>query len=419
MPSPPVLPNFREKAGDGPDGLTLDAAIERLLASNTDLAARFQDIPKARADVLTAGLRNDPVVFLTASPIPYGRFSPQRPGTTAYDITIVQALDLNGKHKTSKRAAQKMIPVLEARYQDAVRHKIDELYTVYVNVLAARAVREVTRANLDRLTEIVEKSRNQVPQGKHPPIEITRASLRRASARIALQRVEATLVQSRRDLGILLAVPPDQASHLRVRGTLRDLSPPPPCTEELIQLALRARPDLAAHRLSVARADAEVQRERAEALEDFFLFYSPYQATDLSPQNKQSTSSWEIGVLVPMPFFNRNQGEIARARANAVQWRIEVEKEEQEVIDEVRQAATEYAVSRQLVQRYERQILPSARKVRDDKYRAFVGGEKDAGPFLSAQKDYDEIVLLYLEALVRHRRSMLRLNTAVGQRILP
>jgi cobalt-zinc-cadmium efflux system outer membrane protein len=169
----------------------------------------------------------------------------------------------------------------------------------------------------------------------------------------------------------------------------------------------------------VDRADAEIRRARAESLEDFFLFYSPYQGTDLSAQNKQSTTSWEIGLLLPIPAFNRNQGEIARARVNAVQRRVEVEQKEQEVADEVRRAATEYAASRDIVRQYEHEVLPGARELRDEKYRQFIDGTKDVGVFLSAQKDYDEILHHYLEELVRHRRSMLWLNTAVGQRLLP
>jgi len=39
--------------------------------------------------------------------------------------------------------------------------------------------------------------------------------------------------------------------------------------------------------------------------------------------------------------------------------------------------------------------------------------------FLTAVNDYAAIVKQYLDVLVRHRRSMLDLNTAVGQRLLP
>ncbi len=45
-------------ADDGPpDGLTLDQAIELLKRQNLDLRAKAYEIPQARADVLTAGLR--------------------------------------------------------------------------------------------------------------------------------------------------------------------------------------------------------------------------------------------------------------------------------------------------------------------------------------------------------------------------
>jgi outer membrane protein, heavy metal efflux system len=131
-----------------PDGLTLDAAIERLLASNTDLAAKFQDLPKARVDVLSAGLRNNPLVFMSATEIPYQRFSEQRPGATQYNLTLVQPIDVSGKRRSSVAVAQQANQVLEARYQDAVRDEIDKLYTAYVDVLEARALVAVDRAIL-------------------------------------------------------------------------------------------------------------------------------------------------------------------------------------------------------------------------------------------------------------------------------
>jgi cobalt-zinc-cadmium efflux system outer membrane protein len=418
MPSRPA--ELPEEVDEGPaDGMTLGEAIERLLQANIDLSAKFQDIPKARADVLSAGLRNDPVVFLSAAPIPYGRFSTQRPGATAYDITVVQSLDVSGKHKSNTLVAQKMIPILECRYQDAARLKVDAFCTVYVNVLEARAAVRAARANLERLAETVERTRRLVRQGQRPPADVTRASLRHANARLALRRMEAALRQARRDFATLLAIPAEEADCLRVRGPLRDCFPPPPCTEELIRIALQTRPDLAAHRLSVVRAQAQVRRARAEGMEDLFLFFSPFQLNDMSPQNKSNTLAWQIGILLPIPIFDRNQGEIAHARADVAQWRMEVDRAEQEVIDEVRRAATEYAVSREAVQRYEREMLAQARGLREEKYHLFASGQKDLGSFLATQRSYDDIVREYLEALARHRRDMLRLNTVVGQRILP
>src|SRR5262249_53130390 len=56
-----------ERGDDGlPDGLTLDEAMARLVHVNYSLRAKFQEIPKAEADILSAGLRANPLVFASA-----------------------------------------------------------------------------------------------------------------------------------------------------------------------------------------------------------------------------------------------------------------------------------------------------------------------------------------------------------------
>lgn len=408
-----------ESGDESSDGLTLDAAIERLVAANYDLAAKFQDIPKAQADILSARLRNDPVVFLSATQLPYQRYSSQRPGTPLYDITVVQPLDVSGKHRTSIRVAEREYRALQARYQDAVRHAIDKLYTAYVDVLEARALRKTVQAEVAILSELVETARRLVkPGGQRPRAELRKANLRKKRAEIALQRAEVDLRRVRRNLAVLLAVP-EQADSLRLHGSLHDRAPPPPPTEELIRMALQFRPDLVSYRLSLQRARAQVLQERAHAIDDVFLFFSPYQAIDFPGQNKQTANGWEAGIMLPFPALNRNQGNVARAQANVRQLMIEVESVEQQVAAEVRRAATEYAVSRNEVERYERDLLPGVRSVREDQFRLYASGQQGIDAVLTAQRDYNEVVRQYWQAQVRHRRSMLEVNSAVGRRLLP
>jgi cobalt-zinc-cadmium efflux system outer membrane protein len=401
------------------DGLTLNAAIEQLLVGSYDLAAKYQDIPKARADILTAGLRNDPVLFLSATQLPYQHYSAQRPGTPLYDITLVQPLDISGKHRTSIRVAEHEYRVLEARYQDAVRHEIDKLYTAWVDVLAARALRQTMERDLANLAELVETARQRVQQGGlQARSEFTTVSLRKTTTEIALHRAEVDLQRARRNLAVLLAIP-EQGETLKLCDSLHDRAPPPPCTEELIRLALQTRPDLVSYRLSVERGQAQVRQARAEGIEDVFLFFSPYQASDFAAEGKQTAAGWEAGILLPFPVLNRNQGNVARAQANVTQMGIEVESVEQQVVSEVRRAAMEYEVSRNEVARFERELLPGVRSFRDDQHRLYTSGNAAIDAFLIAQRDYNDMIRQYREALARHRRAMLELNTAVGQRILP
>ncbi len=62
-----------------PTGLTLDQAIDRLVEENYDLRTRFKELAKARADILSAGLRNNPFLFGNVGNVPYSSYSPQRP----------------------------------------------------------------------------------------------------------------------------------------------------------------------------------------------------------------------------------------------------------------------------------------------------------------------------------------------------
>ncbi len=187
----------------------------------------------------------------------------------------------------------------------------------------------------------------------------------------------------------------------------------------MINLALNYRPDLRAYRLGVKRAEADVQLARAERFSDVYLLYQPYTFQNDAPIGLKSARSWAVGLTVPMPVYNRNQGNIRRAGINVNQSRTELAALERRVMTEVEQAEREYAVTRSAVARIERDILPKADRVRDDAVQLFSRGGSQVVEFLNAQREYNDVVREYRNLLVRHRRSMLGLNTAVGLRILP
>ncbi len=228
-----------------------------------------------------------------------------------------------------------------------------------------------------------------------------------------------TLLQTRRNLGVLLNVPGPEAEALQIRGTIHDSFPPPPPVDELIRLALECRPDVVAFRLGIRRADAEVKLARANRMSDVYVLYQPYTFQNNTPFDKQSATSWALGVTVPLPVYNRNQGNIERARINRAQSSVELAEREQQAANEVRKAEREYALTRAAVKRIEEKLLPPATRVRDDAYRLVVQGEEEMIVYLNAQRELNEAARQYRDMLVRHRRSMLHLNTTVGQRLLP
>jgi cobalt-zinc-cadmium efflux system outer membrane protein len=204
-----------------------------------------------------------------------------------------------------------------------------------------------------------------------------------------------------------------------VKGTIRDQAPPPPGFDELNRLALENRPDLVAYRLGIARAEADVRLAQANRFADVYVLAQPYTLQNNQPYGLKSPISWALGVTVPVPVYNRNQGAIARAKLNVTQTQLQLQTLQRQVETDVENALREYEVTREAVRQVRDELLPSAQQVRDDAYKLYVGGEVNSVTYLNAQRDYNDTVKQYLDTAVRHRRSMLGLNTAVGFRVLP
>jgi cobalt-zinc-cadmium efflux system outer membrane protein len=405
--------DFANEDPGPPGGLTLDQAILRLVEANNELRTKYHEIPMAQADVLTAGLRENPLLFYDTTRIPYGSYSAARPGSLEHGLSIVYPVDYTGKRKARQAAACAVRRVREAQYQDAVRLEIDNLYSSFVDVLDSRDKlrrAEESVQSLDRLLRV----RGQDASDDLEDLLIDRetAAIRLEDERKALRRAKQVLAES-------LALPPAEADRLEVHGWLRDTYPTVPPGDDLVRLALERRPDVVAHRLGVPHALAEVERARTERLPNAYFLYSPFSYTDRRAPGELDSRSWGIGLFMPLPLYDRNQGNVERARINVGRTQSELSTVERQVITEVQAAAQEYAGTREALERLERHVLPLIQTRRQKARDRYGRGEIDTREYLRSLDDHSATIRHYHELRVRHRRSMLDLNTAVGWRILP
>jgi cobalt-zinc-cadmium efflux system outer membrane protein len=238
-------------------------------------------------------------------------------------------------------------------------------------------------------------------------------------AEAAHREAVGTLRKARRNLALLLDYPVQQADSLEVRGSLRPQGPSPPPDDQLIAAALESRPDVAAYRLGVARARADVRLAQANRYSDVYVTYTPYVFQNNAPFGTKSATSWSAAITAPLPLYNRNQGSIARAKLNVDQTVSGLDRLQKEVAAQVLDADQEYHLSREAVLEVERDQFPAARDILDGARRLYLEGQQSSPEFLDARRVYNETARLYRDVLVRHRRSMLDLNTALGRRVLP
>jgi len=407
---------------EGPaDGMTLDAAIDRIMTGNLDIRALRHELTQADADILTAGLRTNPLIYMDTQFIPYGKYTDQRPGgPTQYDLNITYPLDVSQKRQARTVVARMAKSTLEAQFQDVVRRQIDNVYRGFVNLQAARIDRLMARSSVQRQEQFLDNlKRNARPGDDAAADTIDHLSLVLERARNSLGDSEEAFADAQEGLAVLLNIPVEQTASLEPRGRLHDAFPTPPSAEELAAIALRCRPDLHAARLGVTRAGAEVNLQRANRFDDVYLFYDPITYQDNRPINALSSHSWAVGLTFALPVFNRNQGNIARAQSNVVQTKLELSSLERRVVSEARLAERECQRSREALEQIEKSILPRVAATLRRKTEQLSAGTISADDYQGHLDDAAEVTQAHRDAIVRHRRAMLDLNTAVGLRVLP
>ncbi|KAJ3048424.1 hypothetical protein HK102_012697, partial [Quaeritorhiza haematococci] len=203
---------------------------------NLNVAALRYEIPKADADVLTAGLRSNPILYADAQGVPYGKYTQERPGgggLPQYDLNVSVPIDVSRKRLARLDVAMKARKVTEAQLQDELRRLIDQLYAAYGE-------------DREALDEAVAELKS-----------------RRSQADFQLKQAERASTRTHRTLAQLLFLSGEEARGLKLRGRLREVAPVPE-DAWLVRTALENRPDLAAYRLGLQRAQADVRLARWE-----------------------------------------------------------------------------------------------------------------------------------------------------------
>ena len=401
-------------------GMTLDQAIQTLLQRNLDLMALQYEIPMAEADVLTAGLRANPVFYADSQLIPYGRYTNTRPGgPTQEDVNVTVPLDVTFKRKARIVVARQAKKVTEAQFQDAVRQAIDNLYGAYVNVASAELTLKYNRTFLQGLSRLYELQSQKLAAGEVSPEKVDSLHAQVELAQLQERQALAALIAARRNLGIMFNFTRQQSDAIQIYDNVRNLRELPEPLDALIQRAMQYRPDLMAYRYGLRRANADITLAQRNRYSDVYLLVQPYTYQNNTYLGLHSPTSWAVGITANVPIFNRNQGNIRRAQINAKQTQVELASYERQVIHDVEDAVRQYELTLRSVVEIENEVLPAARRVRDVAVNRFKTGEGSPEEYLEAQRQFNEVVKQYRDALIGHRDDILDLNTAVGVRLLP
>jgi cobalt-zinc-cadmium efflux system outer membrane protein len=276
----------------GPEGgLTISKAIDILVEQNLDILAAKLEVPMSRADVLTASLRANPVFYADQQLVPYGHFSFSRPGGPQQsDVSLSIPLDLSRKRKYRTESAVQALKVTEAQLQDNIRLQIDNLYTVYEDVVVARLTLKFSRVSLAGLNKILADYQALLEKGQVLEQAVDQIRIQVHQGEIQVKEAITGLIGAQQALALLLSMPPDMALMGQVFDVFRDTSEIPESTENLIDRARGHRPDLSAMRSGFGRSRTSSWRRRTP---------SPMSTCSISPTRLSTISI--LASIPPLP----------------------------------------------------------------------------------------------------------------------
>ena len=126
---------------------------------------------------------------------------------------------------------------------------------------------------------------------------------------------------------------------------------------------------------------------------------------DVSHRNQTSDNVVGVQAGIPLPIFNRNQGNIMQADAELVAAENDARRIQLELQNRLAIAFRRYENARQQVARYQNEIIPRAKQSIDLVTQGYGAGQLGFQPLLTSQRTYVRANLMYLDALSELRQA--------------
>jgi cobalt-zinc-cadmium efflux system outer membrane protein len=406
----------------GTSRITLDEAIQMALQHNHNLLAARTTIPQAEAEETTANLRPNPSLFADWEYLPLGSPAHQNPNlygghstgdylhdNTEGDIGLSYLLERGKKRQHRLQAAKDITAQTRSLVTDNERGLTFSVASLFVSVQLAQSTIELAEKDLKSFQKTVELGELRFNKGAISEDDYLKIKLQLLQFETDYQQAELAKIQALSDLRQLLGYE-SVAADYDVAGPF-DYQPLNGNLEDFQLKALQNRPDLRAAQQGVTAARSQYELQRAIGKPDVTVQgnYSHVNAINAAT----------VYGSIPLPIFNRNQGEIARTRLAIIQAQEQEKATNGQALTDVRDAYDGLRVSDRIVQLYRSGYLEVAQKDRDIAEYAYQRGAVSLLDFLDAERNYRATQLAYRQALASYLLALEQLRQAVGTRTLP
>lgn len=377
--------------------LTLEQALEQALSRNPNIAAAAKEVEAAEGAVRQAGAWRNPEFSATVEDT--------RRDSRTTTATVDFPVELGGKRAYRVTAAERARDVASAELANVRAEVKARVLAAYFAVAVAQERASLVSASADLASRGADAVAKRVAAGKVSPVEQNRARVDQANAQLESAEAAAELQTARYALAAALG-----NADLTFDAVAADVkvAPDRPVFKELVA-QLDGAPGLLAARMEVERRRAVVDVERSKGTPDVTLSVGAKRDKELG------RTQAVIGVTIPLPVFDRNQGAVLEASRRADKAADELQAARLRLLAELQEASNRLTVVGSSLQTLQGTVLPSAEQAYDAASKGFEAGKFGFLEVLDAQRSLLQARSRYLNTLAAAYQAAAAIDRIVGR----
>jgi len=395
---------------------TWEQVKDQLELSNPTLLADKLNIDESKAQEITAFLRPNPDLTLTADGT---QIAPDkgvwRPFAGTFESPSISYLH-ERRHKRELRleSSKKGTLIAESSHADLRRTLLFNLRGAFVSTLQAKAVLQLAKDNLAYYDHVLQISRDRFNAGDIAQIDLDRLELQRVQYESDLQAAEENLETAKIQLLTLLnsRTPIDQVD---VAGPF-EFNDQLMTRDEFRKIAMDTRPDLKAAVEAVDKAQTDHKLAVANGSTDPTL--SAWYTHNSSNNNPFGLNTLGVSVAFPLRIFDHNQGEKLRTQLDITRNERLRDAVEAGVLSDVDSSYATVDSALILLRPYKAKYLQQSVRVRDTVFFSYQHGGASLLDFLNVQAEYRTVQLGYVNLVGSYLMDAAQLNLAVGREVI-
>ncbi len=393
--------------------ISLDEAVRLALQHNHALQAARTTILQNQAEEVTANLRPNPTLSWDSQFFPL--FNPSQfsadylENQAQFDVGIGYTFERGKKRQHRLQAAKDQTAVTVSQVDDNQRQLIFNTGQQFIAVLLAQSTLDLSKQDAESFQQTVDISESRYKVGDMSESDLLKIKLQLLQFQSDLSMAKLAKVQALAALRQLIGFEsvPDEFD---VQGDL-DYQPVHADLQALKGLAMQDRPDLRAAQQGVTAARSQEALMRANGKKDLGVTFDYTHTAGIN--------SGAFFFNIDLPIFDRNQGEIARARYAITQAEEQAIETAQQVNTDIVDAYSALQSNDEIIQLYRGGYVDQAKQSRDITEYAYKRGAASLLDFLDAERTYRSNQLAYRQALASYMTALEQMRQAVGTRNLP